>query len=125
MLFRSDSSIVTAGNATVSAPDNSNLSAIRVDMVFRVLPGPGNYQIAAGRAMAPGGLPSGVLLQVRLRNPLADPGLFGIAPSAALGAVLSLWLGAAGVRTVGGSSRRRKMRSLLAMAAWTFPGQTW
>jgi iron complex transport system permease protein len=30
-----------------------------------------------------------------LRNPLADPGLFGIAPAAALGAVLSLWLGVA------------------------------
>jgi iron complex transport system permease protein len=28
-----------------------------------------------------------------LRNPLADPGLFGIAPGAALGAVVSLWFG--------------------------------
>src|SRR3546814_3371558 len=28
-----------------------------------------------------------------LRNPLADPGLFGIAPGAALGAVLSFWTG--------------------------------
>jgi iron complex transport system permease protein len=37
---------------------------------------------------------AGAAMQGYLRNPLADPGLFGIAPSAALGAVLSLWLGA-------------------------------
>jgi iron complex transport system permease protein len=36
-------------------------------------------------------------MQGYLRNPLADPGLFGIAPGAALGAVLSLWLGAASI----------------------------
>jgi ABC-type cobalamin transport system permease subunit len=36
-------------------------------------------------------------MQGYLRNPLADPGLFGIGPSAALGAVISLWLGAGGV----------------------------
>jgi hypothetical protein len=35
-----------------------------VDLVFRILPGPGNYQIAAGRSMPPGGSPSGVLLQI-------------------------------------------------------------
>ena len=40
---------------------------------------------------------AGGAMQGYLRNPLADPGLFGIAPAAALGAVLSLWLGAAGV----------------------------
>ena len=39
---------------------------------------------------------AGAAMQGYLRNPLADPGLFGIAPMAALGAVLSLWLGAAG-----------------------------
>jgi iron complex transport system permease protein len=39
---------------------------------------------------------AGAVMQGYLRNPLADPGLFGIAPSAALGAVLSLWLGALG-----------------------------
>ena len=32
-------------------------------------------------------------MQGYLRNPLADPGLFGIAPGAALGAVLSFWSG--------------------------------
>jgi len=38
---------------------------------------------------------AGATMQGYLRNPLADPGLFGIAPGAALGAVLSIWLGAA------------------------------
>ena len=36
---------------------------------------------------------AGAAMQGYLRNPLADPGLFGIAPGAALGAVLSLWFG--------------------------------
>lgn len=38
---------------------------------------------------------AGAAMQGYLRNPLADPGLFGIAPGAALGAVLSLLLGLA------------------------------
>ncbi|MEW9855867.1 FecCD family ABC transporter permease [Novosphingobium sp. M1R2S20] len=36
---------------------------------------------------------AGAAMQGYLRNPLADPGLFGIAPGAALGAVLSFWAG--------------------------------
>ena len=36
---------------------------------------------------------AGAAMQGYLRNPLADPGLFGIAPGAALGAVTSFWLG--------------------------------
>jgi len=36
---------------------------------------------------------SGAAMQGYLRNPLADPGLFGIAPGAALGAVVALWFG--------------------------------
>lgn len=36
---------------------------------------------------------AGAAMQGYLRNPLADPGLFGIAPGAALGAVLSMWSG--------------------------------
>ena len=59
-----DSSAIIAGNATVTAPDDPALATVRVDLVFRILPGPGNYQIAAGRSMVPGGTPSGVLLQV-------------------------------------------------------------
>ena len=45
---------------------------------------------------------AGAAMQGYLRNPLADPGLFGIAPGAALGAVLSFWTG-------------------LAATAWTLP----
>ena len=37
---------------------------------------------------------SGAAMQGYLRNPLADPGLFGIAPMAALGAVASFWVSA-------------------------------
>jgi iron complex transport system permease protein len=36
---------------------------------------------------------AGAAMQGYLRNPLADPGLFGVAPGAALGAVASLWFG--------------------------------
>ena len=38
---------------------------------------------------------AGASMQGYLRNPLADPGLFGIAPGAALGAVIALYIGAA------------------------------
>ena len=41
---------------------------------------------------------AGAAMQGYLRNPLADPGLFGIAPGAALGAVLSFWTGLAGTQ---------------------------
>lgn len=41
---------------------------------------------------------AGAAMQGYLRNPLADPGLFGIAPSAALGAVLAFWTGLATAR---------------------------
>ncbi|MXO59247.1 iron chelate uptake ABC transporter family permease subunit [Altererythrobacter salegens] len=36
---------------------------------------------------------AGAAMQGYLRNPLADPGLFGVAPGAALGAVVALWFG--------------------------------
>ncbi|WP_120078170.1 FecCD family ABC transporter permease [Aurantiacibacter odishensis] len=38
---------------------------------------------------------AGAAMQGYLRNPLADPGLFGIAPGAALGAVIALYIGVA------------------------------
>ena len=41
---------------------------------------------------------AGAAMQGYLRNPLADPGLFGVAPMAALGAVASFWLGYDAVR---------------------------
>ena len=40
-----DSSSITAGNAAVSAPDDPALTNVRVDLVFRILPGPGNYRL--------------------------------------------------------------------------------
>ncbi|WP_420141159.1 FecCD family ABC transporter permease [Sphingomonas sp.] len=39
----------------------------------------------------------GAVLQVLLRNPLAEPGLLGVSPGAALGAILALYYGAAHV----------------------------
>lgn len=42
---------------------------------------------------------SGAALQGYTRNPLADPGALGVSASAALGAVLTLYLGAAGEAT--------------------------
>ena len=67
-----DSSIAIAGNATVSAPDDPALATVRVDLVFRILPGPGNYQLPAPigpAAVAPSMTPgasavSGTLLQL-------------------------------------------------------------
>ncbi len=43
---------------------------------------------------------SGAAMQGYLRNPLADPGLFGVSSGAALGAVLSLYLGLGGMAFV-------------------------
>ena len=40
---------------------------------------------------------AGAAMQGYFRNPLADPGLFGIAPGAALGAVMALFLGLAAI----------------------------
>lgn len=42
---------------------------------------------------------SGAAMQGYLRNPLADPGLFGVSAGAALGAVTALFLGLSGVLT--------------------------
>jgi iron complex transport system permease protein len=50
---------------------------------------------------------AGAAMQGYLRNPLADPGLFGIAPGAALGAVASLWFG--------------PIMGLWAASAWLLP----
>src|SRR6185503_17891972 len=47
-----NSSVVVAANATVGTADDPGLTNVRVDLVFRILPGPGNYRIAGGRSMA-------------------------------------------------------------------------
>jgi hypothetical protein len=57
-----DSISVKAANATVGAGDDANYTKVRVDMVFRILPGPGNYKISSGRVFPP--QPSMQLLQV-------------------------------------------------------------
>jgi hypothetical protein len=60
-----DSSVVAAANASVGFADDPALKNVRVDLVFRILPGPGNYRIAGGRSMTPGGKAvTGVLLQL-------------------------------------------------------------
>jgi hypothetical protein len=46
--------------------DDPALQTVRLDLVFRILPGPGNYQIAGGRSMTPGAkfVTTGTLLQL-------------------------------------------------------------
>ena len=48
-----DSIAVKASDATIAVAADSFYKAIRVDLVFRILPGPGNYQIASGRTFPP------------------------------------------------------------------------
>ena len=63
---------------------------------------------------------AGAAMQGYLRNPLADPGLFGIAPMAALGAVASLWLGASAsqwtlpVMALGGAALGMALLAIIA-----------
>src|SRR5262249_14653815 len=67
-----DSSSIVASNATLATGDDPSLAQVRADLVFRVLPGPGNYRISAGRTMAPGGKAvTGVLLQVPTNQAVA------------------------------------------------------
>jgi iron complex transport system permease protein len=46
---------------------------------------------------------AGALMQVMLRNPLADPYILGVSGGAAVGALLSLLLGVGGARLTGGA----------------------
>lgn len=63
---------------------------------------------------------AGAAMQGYLRNPLADPGLFGVSSSAALGAVISLYFGYAAqawllpVFGLGGAAAGMTMLALLA-----------
>jgi len=69
-------------------PDIANAAVILMDLRLpRAL-----LALAIGAGL--GG--AGAAMQGYLRNPLADPGLFGIAPSAAFGAVLSFTVGGMG-----------------------------
>lgn len=67
-------------------PDNALIIVLQLRLPRAVLA----VVLGAGLGAA------GAAMQGYLRNPLADPGLFGIAPGAALGAVLSFWTGLAG-----------------------------
>lgn len=71
--------------AVSSGPTNATLILMELRLPRAVLA----VVVGAGLGAA------GAAMQGYLRNPLADPGLFGIAPMAALGAVASFWLGAA------------------------------
>ena len=64
---------------------------------------------AAGGDSACGGLLAlaGALLQVLLRNPLADPYIFGVSGGAALGVLLAMLLGLGMAMQTGPRSRRR------------------
>jgi len=60
-----DSTVVSATDASVGTADDPALVQVRCDFVFRILPGPGNYRIASGRSMVPGGnAVVGTLLQL-------------------------------------------------------------
>ena len=74
-----------AGRVWVDPASTPNAAAILMEL--RLPRGLLALVVGAGLGAA------GAAMQGYLRNPLADPGLFGIAPGAALGAVLSLWLG--------------------------------
>ncbi|MEO5707532.1 MAG: iron ABC transporter permease [Alteraurantiacibacter sp.] len=60
---------------------------------------------------------SGAAMQGYLRNPLADPGLFGVAPGAALSAVTALWLGLDGLLPWAALAGGAGAMALLALVA--------
>jgi iron complex transport system permease protein len=60
---------------------------------------------------------SGAAMQGYLRNPLADPGLFGVAPMAALGAVLALGLGLGALLPVAALTGAAAAMAALALIA--------
>jgi len=64
---------------------------------------------------------AGAAMQGYLRNPLADPGLFGIAPMAALGAVGSFWIGATWALPLAALAGAGLAMALLALIAGRTP----
>lgn len=64
---------------------------------------------------------AGAAMQGYLRNPLADPGLFGIAPMAALGAVASFWIGATWALPIAALIGAGLAMALLALIAGRTP----
>lgn len=80
-----------AGRVWIGPSDNPVPNAAVILMELRLPRGILALVIGAGLGGA------GAAMQGYLRNPLADPGLFGIAPCAAFGAVMALFLGLAAV----------------------------
>ncbi len=76
-----------AGRVWLDPVDTPNAAVI----LFELRMPRGILAIAVGAGLGA----AGAAMQGYLRNPLADPGLFGIGPGAALGAVVSLALGLA------------------------------
>ena len=76
---------LVAGRASIFALDDAR--ALLIVLELRLPRALLAVSVGAGLGAA------GAAMQGYLRNPLADPGLFGIAPGAALGAVLSFSFG--------------------------------
>src|SRR3546814_5875285 len=74
---------------------------------------------------------AGAVMQGYLRNPLADPGLFGVSSSAALGAVSSLFFGYAAsalllpLFALAGAAIGMALLALLARSAERRVGKEW
>ncbi|WP_421848495.1 FecCD family ABC transporter permease [Novosphingobium sp.] len=66
---------------------------------------------------------AGAAMQGYLRNPLADPGLFGVAPTAAFGAVLSLALGLGALLPLASLLGAAAAMAALALIAGNASGQ--
>ncbi len=87
------------------------------------------WQLRAPRALAAfacGGLLAlaGLLLQVLLRNPLADPYVLGVSGGAALGALLALTFGA-GAALMGTASLAGALAAILIVFVVGFRGRDW
>jgi len=94
-----------------AVPDNAALILMELRLPRAVLA----IVVGAGLGAA------GAAMQGYLRNPLADPGLFGIAPTAALGAVASFWIGATWALPMAALAGAGLAMALLALIAGRTP----
>ena len=94
-----------------AGPDNAALILMELRLPRAVLA----IVVGAGLGAA------GAAMQGYLRNPLADPGLFGIAPMAALGAVASFCIGATWALPMAALAGACLVMALLALIAGRTP----
>lgn len=94
-----------------AGPDNAAIILMELRLPRAVLA----IVVGAGLGAA------GAAMQGYLRNPLADPGLFGIAPMAALGAVASFWIGAIWALPIAALAGAGLAMALLALIAGRTP----